>query len=93
MKKTLFGIAALLLLIGLTACGENTERVKEKASSNSRFEFVSRDFIDTTTTITTVRDKETGIYYAALSSAATSNGVGGLSPIYDKDGNPFGRNN
>ncbi|UMR33996.1 DUF6440 family protein [Paenibacillus polymyxa] len=93
MKKMVFGLVALLLTFGLTACGESTDRVKEKTAANARFEFISRDFIDTTTVITTVKDKETGIYYAALSSSVTSNGVGGLSPLYDKDGMPFGHDN
>ncbi|MFK4304310.1 uncharacterized lipoprotein YehR (DUF1307 family) [Paenibacillus sp. RC254] len=93
MKKMVFGLVALLLTFGLTACGESTDSVKEKTAMNIRFEFISRDFIDTTTVITTVRDKETGIYYAALSSSTTSNGIGGMSPLYDKDGMPFGHDN
>jgi hypothetical protein len=91
MKKIL-GIALLFSLSAtLVGCelGESESTVRDSASSNISFEYVNRDKVDSTTTIITVKHKETGCYYAALSSKQSASGVGGISPLYEKDGRPL----
>jgi hypothetical protein len=92
MKK-LIGTAALLGVIMATAVGcepgESEDTVRNYASKNVEFEYVNRDKVDSSTTITTLRHKVTGCQYAVVSSARSSSGVGGVSLLYDKDGRPL----
>lgn len=89
-KYAVVGVGVLALSLILSGCtGDGTVQTSTNDSLNNQFEFIGRDMIDTTTTMTTLRHRDTGCHYVALSSKRSSEGVGGISPLLNSEGKPL----